>query len=122
MRHARILDVLRAVTEASASRPEVETWWYAPARRLRLMGELPRNGQETASLEVVVEIDPAISADCDGIAAELSRRLPGSPVSVRLHRGAAEERQLFRLVSSRSRTGRNAAARGPADSGATRMV
>lgn len=38
----------------------------------------------------------------DGITSELSQRLWGSPVAVRLHRGSAEERSLFRLPSSRA--------------------
>jgi hypothetical protein len=100
-----ILDVLRAVTEVDALHPEVEAWWYAPARRLRLLGELPVSNRDIPSVEVVVSA-PGVSVDREAIAAELSRRLLGHPVSVRLHRGPAEERQLFRLVSGRSRAGR----------------
>ncbi len=105
MRTPSILDVLRAVTEVAAAQRDVEGWWYAPARRLRLTGELPGTPREVHSLEVVVEVAGTAEVDCAGIAAELSSRLAGQPVSVRPHRGAAEERQLFRLVSGRSRAG-----------------
>ncbi len=130
MRQARILDVLRAVTEVAPAHPEVEAWWYAPPRRLRLRGERRRDaggdacgggsgargGSEGApAVEVVVEAGSATSPDCVGIAAALARWLPGSPLSVRLHRAAAEERQLFRLVSRRSRCGWYAAGRSPPD-------
>jgi hypothetical protein len=126
MRQARILDVLCAVREVAPAHPEVEAWWYAPPRRLRLQGERPRDargdacgggsGSEGApAIEVVVEAGSAASPDCVGIAAELARWLPGSALSVRLHRAAAEERQLFRLVSGRSRCGWYAAGGTPPD-------
>jgi hypothetical protein len=116
MRHARILDVLSAVTAVAAAHPEVEAWWYAPPRRLRLQGEIARAGAEVPSLEVIVQVAPSSCTDCDKIASELSQRLPGSPVAVRLHRAEAEERQLFRLlsVSRRPRGGAEERAGGPA--------
>ncbi len=130
MRQARILDVLRAVTEVAPAHPEVEAWWYAPPRRLRLQGERPRDArgdlcagvsgarsdsERAPAVEVVVEAGPAASPDCVGIAGELERRLPESTLSVRPYRAAAEERQLFRLVSGRSRCERYAAGGTPPD-------
>jgi len=94
-----ILDVLRAVTEVGAAHPEVHTWWYSPARRLRLRGgEAPRPGND-AALEVVVEAQAA-AADLGRIGLELAERLRGgAPVVVRPHRGEGEERQLYRLLT-----------------------
>lgn len=114
MRRARILDVLSAVTAVAAGHPEIEAWWYAPPRRLRLEGEIARAPRETPALEVVVQASGAASTRCDEIAGELARRLASGPVSVRLHRGAAEERQLFRLLSGRRPGARAAAEPGPA--------
>src|SRR3990172_6161031 len=114
MRQVRILDVLRAVTEVAPAHPEVEAWWYAPPRRLRLQGERPRDArgdacdgarrglEEAPAVVVVVEAGPAASPDCVGIAAELARWLPGSALSVRLHRAVAEKRRLFRLGIGRA--------------------
>jgi hypothetical protein len=103
MRTPSIIDVLRAVKDVADAHPDVAGWWYAPARRLRLRGELPGTAREAPLLEVVVEVAGAAEVDCAGIAAELSSRFAGQAVSVRPHRGAAEERQLFRLLSGRSR-------------------
>ncbi len=97
MRHARILDVLSAVTAVAAGHPEVEAWWYAPPRRLRLQGEIGRARADASALEVVVQTRGG--ASCQEIAAELARRLPSDRVSVRLHQGDGEARQLFRLLS-----------------------
>lgn len=99
MRHARILDVLSAVTAVAPAHPEVEAWWYAPPQRLRLEGEIGRARAEVPSLDVVVQGEASLCTRCDAIAAALSPRLPGHRVSVRLHRGEAEERRLFRLLS-----------------------
>ena len=99
MRHARILDVLSAVTAIAPAHPKVEAWWYAPPRRLRLHGEIARARAEAPPLEVVVQGASSLSTDCDAIAAELSGRLAGSRVAVRIHRGETEDRQLFRLLS-----------------------
>jgi hypothetical protein len=94
-----ILDVVRAVTEVGPSHPEIRTWWYAPPKRLRLRGELEADGSRRQQIvEVAVEA-AASSADFDALASELSRKLRGSPVSVRTFRGADEERQLYRLLS-----------------------
>jgi len=122
MRHARILDVLSAVTAVAAGHPEILAWWFAPPQRLRLQGEIARPRQETPPLEVVVQADPAVSTVCDVIAAELSGRLSGSPVTVRLHRGGAEERQLFRLLSGRPQRGRDAAQRDGGETAADRTA
>jgi len=100
MRPPSILDMLRAVKEVGSTHGEVRAFWYAPARRLRLQGELP-GSQTTREVEVVVEVDiPAV--DLTVIAAELERLLRGVPVTVRRHRGASEERQLYRLWSRES--------------------
>jgi hypothetical protein len=99
MRHARILDVLSAVADVATGHSEIAAWWYAPPRRLRLQGEIAPAHRERPLLEVVVQAEEGLSTDCEAIAVELSRRLPGSSVSVRHHRGRDEERQLFRLVS-----------------------
>jgi hypothetical protein len=98
MRPPSILDVLRAVKRVAAAHPEVASWWYAPPQRLRLTGELPLTSSEV-TLEVVLDV-PSDGAALDAIGGELSRAVGGFPVRARAHRGAAEERPLFRLVSS----------------------
>ena len=98
MRHAAILDVLRAIKDVSGIHPEIGTWWYAPAKRLRLSGERGRGRGEFLEIEIVIEpLDGTV--DCDRVAAELGSQLPGDSVLVRLHRGTAEEQRLFRLKS-----------------------
>lgn len=97
MRQPSILDVLRAVRDVGVAHPEVRAWWYAPAQRLRLQGEVPSN-RGAAQLEIAIEVDKD-SADLKGISAELEGVLGCRPVSVRPHRGAGEERQLYRLFS-----------------------
>ncbi len=99
MRHAAILDVLRAVKELADVHREVAAWWYAPAQRLRLLGQRARGSAEALPLEIVVEPVATATVDCTRLASELGRRLPGDSVAVRLHRGAAEQRRLFRLKS-----------------------
>jgi hypothetical protein len=97
MRQPGILDMLRAVKEVGPSHAEIRTFWYAPPRRLRLRGEV--GGTRPAEeLEVVVEVD-AQAIDLGAIGAELQRSLRGVPVAVRRHRGASEDRQLYRLWS-----------------------
>lgn len=117
MRTPSILDVLRAVISVAAAHPEVDAWWYAPPRRLRLRGELP-GAASAPPLEVVVEAAAGAEVDEDHLAAELAPRLPGQAVAVRPHRGAGEERRLFRLVSrhspARSASAAEALARGAA--------
>jgi hypothetical protein len=93
-----ILDVVRAVTELGSSHPEIRAWWYAPPKRLRLRGELEPDGSRKQQV-VDVAVEASSSADLDALAGELSRKLRGSPVSVRRFRGADEERQLYRLLS-----------------------
>jgi hypothetical protein len=99
MRHAAILDVLRAIKDVSGIHPEIGTWWYAPARRLRLSGERGRGRGEVLEIEIVIEPPLDGTVDCDHVAAELGSRLPGDSVIVRLHRGSAEQQRLFRLKS-----------------------
>jgi hypothetical protein len=94
-----ILDVVRAVAEIGPSHPEIRSFWYAPPKRLRLRGELEPDGSRRQQI-VEVAVEPSSpSADFDALAGELSRKLKGSPVSVRRFRGADEERQLYRLLS-----------------------
>jgi hypothetical protein len=99
MRRPPILDVLRAVTALAPGHPEVAVWWYAPPVSLRLRRELPPDVRGVIPVDVVVEPADAAIPDCGRIAAELTRRLAGYPASVRLHRGAAAEQRLYRLVS-----------------------
>jgi hypothetical protein len=75
----------------------VTTWWYTPPQRLRLAGDLP--GSAALSLEVVVDGAATAEIPCAEIAKELSAALSGVAVAVRVHRGAREERPLFRIVS-----------------------
>jgi hypothetical protein len=96
MRQPSILNVLRAVRQVGPAHPEVRAWWYAPARRLRLHGALPEG--EGDAVEVVVELDLQ-GADLAAIGGEIAQSLQSGPVSVRPHRGADEERQLYRLLS-----------------------
>jgi hypothetical protein len=96
MRQPSILNVLRAVRQVGPAHPEVRAWWYAPARRLRLHGALPEG--EGDAVEVVVELDLQ-GTDLAAIGGEIAQSLRSGPVSVRPHRGADEERQLYRLLS-----------------------
>lgn len=89
MRPRSILDLVQAVSEIAHAHPEVAVWWYtriaepnAPPMQLVL---LPRDGA---------------GPDCDRIGAELGTRLGVGSVTVRLHRGPAEQRTLYRLLTS----------------------
>jgi len=97
MRRPSILDVLRAVRDVSRTHPGVCAWWYAPGHALRLQGALA-GGEARPALEVVVETDDD-GIDLARIGGEISARLRHGPVSVRRHRGNAEDRQLYRLLS-----------------------
>jgi hypothetical protein len=101
LKQPSILDVVHGVKSVAPAHPEVAVWWYTPPQRLRLAGELPRPASAPAELtiEVVVAGSSGSTIACDQIAGELSRALAGIPVAVRPHRGAAEERPLFRIVS-----------------------
>jgi hypothetical protein len=99
MRHAAILDVLRAIKDVSGRHPEITTWWYAPARRLRLSGERGRGNGEALEIQIVIEPPRDGTVDCDRVAAEIESHLPGDLVVVRPHQGAAEQQRLFRLAS-----------------------
>jgi hypothetical protein len=60
-----------------------------------LRGDREADGsRRPVAIEVVVE---APEGGFDELAAELSRHLRGSPVSVRTYLGHGEERQLYRL-------------------------
>ena len=100
-RPPRILDVLSAVGRVAPQHPEIESWWYAPRRRMPLNGELPRRSSELLPLEIVVQSRSDTSAStCTNVAFELAAYL-GEHVGVREHRGEAEERHLFRLLTRR---------------------
>ncbi len=99
MRQPSILDVVHGVKSVVPTHPEVTTWWYTPPQRLRLAGDLPGSGSAALSLEVVVEGAAAVEIPCAEIAKKLSAALSGFAVAVRMHRGAREERPLFRIVS-----------------------
>jgi len=97
MRQPSILDVLRAVRDVGSAHPEVRAWWYAPARRLRLHGEVPSPSDKTG-IEIAIQVDKD-DADLEGISSKIEQVLGCRPVSVRPHRGPGEERRLFRLLS-----------------------
>ena len=101
MKQPSILDVVHGVKTVAAAHPEVSAWWYTPPQRLRLAGELPRSGDAPLVIEVVVQSDQITPVPCDRIAHELSAALGGAAVDARVHRGADEERHLFRIVSGR---------------------
>jgi hypothetical protein len=109
LRQPSILDVVHGVKSVVPTHPEVTTWWYTPPQRLRLAGDLP--GSAALSLEVVVEGAAAVEIPCAEIAKELSAALSGVAVAVRMHRGAREERPLFRIVSQPKTSGSSEATR-----------
>jgi hypothetical protein len=96
-RPPRILDVVAAVKSLAQAHPEISAWWYAPALRLRLAGELPV-GVEPTRVEVVAEARPDADPDYACLGRELATRLDADAI-VRAHRGAREERHLFRVAS-----------------------
>ncbi len=96
MKQPSILDVIQGVKTVAPAHPEVDVWWYAPPVRLRLGGELPRSAGAPASIELVVE---GAGMTCARIAQDLSRALSDADVTVRVHVGEKEERQLFRILS-----------------------
>jgi hypothetical protein len=104
LRQPSILDVVHGVKGVATTHPEVTAWWYTPPQRLRLAGERPGSASAGLSIEVVVEapaVEGAAEIACAEIAAELSAALSGVIVGVRMHRGGAEPRPLFRIVSQR---------------------
>jgi hypothetical protein len=101
LRQPSILDVVHGVKSVVPAHPEVSAWWYTPPQRLRLAGELPSASAASIAIEVVVESAGPAEVSCAQIAKELSAALSGVSVSVRMHRGHAEERPLFRIVSQR---------------------
>lgn len=96
MRRPSILDVVQAVTVVAPSHPEVRAWWYAPPTRFHLRGA--RSDDRAFRIEVVIEPRATARPNLDSIAADLSVQLSGTPASVRAHRGAGEERRLFRVL------------------------
>ena len=99
MRSATILDVLHAVTRVARAHAEVESWWYAPPQRLRLAGELAPD--DAPAPELAVEAASGQAIDADLLAREVRAFLEVPIVRVRPHRGSAEPRALFRLVTTR---------------------
>jgi hypothetical protein len=97
MRSPRILDVLAAVARVASEHPEVHVWWYVPTVS-RSVRDTSAQGHGPVPVELVLQGDGRATPDCDRIAAALVDRLGGYPVSVRLHRGAAEGRRLYRLA------------------------
>jgi hypothetical protein len=89
MRPPNILDLVYAVTELAPSHPEVEVWWYTRTRE-----------SGAPSMQLVLEPRAEEHPDPTIIAAELAQRC-GMAVGVRLHRGAAEMRTLYRLLTAR---------------------
>src|ERR1700722_17854530 len=104
LRQPSILDVVHGVKGVATTHPEVTAWWYTPPQRLRLAGERPGSASAGLSIEVVGEGAGGAAIACADIAAELSAALSGVIVGVRMHRGAAEPRPLFRIVSQRARS------------------
>jgi hypothetical protein len=98
MRPPSILDVVRAVKALAADHQEVNAWWYAPPRRLRLAGER-RSDAGGRQVEIAIEgqCDPGT---CDRIAHELSHALQQAPVRVRPYRGRLDDVRLYRLLST----------------------
>lgn len=88
---------MRAVREVALAHGDVRSFWYAPERRLPLGG---RRDGDVPKVVVVVEARPATSPDFDAIAKDLSTLLHPAEVAVRAYRGDAEERHLFRLIST----------------------
>jgi hypothetical protein len=89
MHRPTILDVVQAVVEVAPSHPEVAVWWYARASGV---GVLP--------VMVVLETREGAAPDTSTIGLELAKRLGPSAVAVRMHRGAAEAQELYRLLTA----------------------
>jgi hypothetical protein len=111
VRQPSILDVVHAVKRVLPAHPEVSAWWYTPPQRLRLAGDLPGAAAAALTIEVVVEgageAGGAAEVPCASIAKELSEalaRVDRIEVHVRIHRGDAEERPLFRIVTPGKRS------------------
>lgn len=116
MRQPKILDVVRAVTAVAPAHPEVRVWWYSPPVRFHLRGEA-EGSSNGAALEIFLELGPEARIDFEAIAAELSARLWGNPVSVQVHGGRVEGKQLFRILTrEHARAGQGGAAEPPARS------
>lgn len=99
MRPPSILDVVRAVKVASRRRRDVRAWWYAPAKRLRLDGELAAGGVGQPPLEIVIDPVAGRTPDCDQIARDISSVLGAASVHVRARDGGGTADGLYRLVS-----------------------
>jgi hypothetical protein len=88
MRRPTILDLVQAVIEVAPSHPEVAVWWY---RRASAEGVLP--------VMVVLETRDGAVPDITGIGSDLASRLGSSAVAVRMHGGAGEAQELYRLLT-----------------------
>jgi hypothetical protein len=93
MRRPTILDLVQAVIEVAPSHPEVAVWWY---RRASVLGVQP--------IMVVLETRDGAPPDTTSIGAELARRLGPSAVAVRMHGGAGEAQDLYRLLTATEAT------------------
>lgn len=89
MRRPTILDLIQAVIEVAPSHPEVAVWWYARASGV---GVLP--------LMLVLETRDGAALDTTSIGSELAKRLGPSAVAVRIHGGASETQELYRLLTA----------------------
>jgi hypothetical protein len=89
MRRPTILDLVQAVVEVAPSHPEVAVWWYARA-----------SGVGAAPVTVVLEARDGAAPEIDTLGLDLARRLGPSAVAVRMHRGAAEAQELYRLLTA----------------------
>lgn len=103
-RPPKILDVVRAVTAVATTHPEVTVWWYSPPVRFHLRGAEGGCGRESP-LEIFLELKPETTADFEAISAELSERLWGRPVAVRVQEGHVKGKQLFRILSAKNHNG-----------------
>ena len=89
MRRPTILDLVQAVVKVAPSYPEVAVWWY---RRASAVGVLP--------VMVVLEARDGVAPDTTNIASELGRLVGPSAVTVRMHEGAGEMQELYRLLTA----------------------
>jgi hypothetical protein len=93
MRRPTILDLVQAVIEVAPSHPEVAVWWY---RRASAVGGLP--------VMVVLETRDGSAPDLTSIGSELATRLGASAVAVRMHEGAGDAHDLYRLLTAAEAT------------------
>lgn len=99
MRMPSVLDLLTAAGRVSAAHPAVRVWWLTPSARLPLTGETTRGVSSARRIDVAVECTSNDQPDCSRIERDLSNLLPGSTVTVRIHRGKDERAGMMRLLS-----------------------